>query len=104
MATGKLSERIRQERTQYDNQVRQQEEDRLNRERAAKFAAEQKAKKLQRQIIIVISSIIGPFILAGLIAVGNGNSFESGVIMLFSILKWIIIVLVVLLVIGLISK
>lgn len=104
MATSKLSEFIRQERTQHDNLERKRDEDRLNREKAAKIAAEKKAKKLQRQIIIVISSIVGPFILAGLIAVGNGHSFESGVIMLFSILKWIIIVLVVLLVIGLISK
>ena len=104
MATGKLSERIRLERSIYDNQVRQQDIDSRNRERAAKIAAEEKAKKLQKQIIIIISSIVGPFILAGLIAMGNGHSFESGVIMLFLILKWIIIVLVILLVIGLISK
>lgn len=103
MATGKLSERIRQERTQYDNQVRQQDEDRRNREQAAKIAAEQKAKKLQRQIIIVISSIIGPFIIAGLVAVGNGYSFEYGVEILFSVIKWVVIVAVILIIIGMLS-
>ena len=104
MATNKLSDLIRQERTAYDNQMRKNEEDRIARERAAKLAEEERIRKLNRKILIIISSIIGPFILAGLIAVGNGHSFESGVIVLFSVIKWIVIIAIILLVIGMFSS
>jgi hypothetical protein len=104
MPTTKLSERIRKERTDYDNLMMWQEEDRRNREREAKLAGEERTRRLNKRIIIIISSIVGPFILAGLIAVGNGHSFESGVTALLNVIVWILIVAVILIVIALFSK
>lgn len=104
MVTTKLSDRIRQEKAAYDNQMRKNEEDRIARERAAKIAEEERIRRLHRKILIIVSSIVGPFILAGLIAVANGNSFESGVAMLFSVIVWIVIIIVIFIIWGMFSS
>jgi hypothetical protein len=100
----KLSERIRSERSDFDNLMKIREEERIRNERAAQLTEEERKRKLKSTIFITVISIVGPFIIAGLVAVGNGNSFVSGVLGLLNIIKWIIIVAVILIIIALVSK
>lgn len=94
----------------YKKEAQEKEKRRLAAEewestRPEREAAErmEKTRKLKRKILIIISSILGPFIIAGLIAVMNGHAFVDGISVIFSIIGYIILIAIIILLLGLFS-
>lgn len=89
-----------------EEEKRRQEAEEWERARPAREAAdkEKRAAKAKRKTIIIISSIIGPFLLSGLIAVFNGYSFSYGIEKLVTVIAMIIFIPIVIGVIILLKK
>ena len=93
---------IKRKEAEEEKKIRIEAEE-WERRRPEREAAEriEKTRKLKRKTLIIIISILGPFIIAGLIAVMNGHDFVDGISVIFSIVGYIILIAIIILVFGL---